>query len=217
MTLELYDVRYTYPGFPPTLNGVQLTVADGESGFLLGPSGCGKSTLLRVIAGLLTGHEGQVRLNGQAIDDLPPHRRRVGLLFQEPTLFPHLNVWQNVAFGLRYRGVPHVEHRTEALRWLDLVGLRDRADSAVDALSGGQRQRVDLARTLAAKPRAVLLDEPFSALDRDLRDELGPRVRELLAEAGVPALWVTHDHDEAHRLGDHVWRLEEGLAIQSKP
>ena len=215
--IDVRDVRYTYPGYPPTLDGVTLQVPDGQSGFLLGPSGCGKSTLLRVIAGLLTGHEGEVRLDGQVIDGLPPHKRRVGLLFQEPTLFPHLNAWQNVAFGLRYRGVPKQEQRTEATHWLDLVGLADRAGAEVSALSGGQRQRVDLARTLAAKPRAVLLDEPFSALDRDLRDALGPRVKELLADAGVPALWVTHDHGEADRLGDKVWRLDAGRCIETKP
>lgn len=215
--LEIRGVHYTYPGYEPTLRGVQLDVPDGESGFLLGPSGCGKSTLLRLVAGLLGPHDGNVRLDGERLNELPAHRRRVGLLFQEPTLFPHLNVWQNVAFGLRYRGVARAERHDEARHWLDLVGLADRGEASVDALSGGQRQRVDLARTLAARPRAVLLDEPFSALDRDLRDELGPRVRDLLADAKIPALWVTHDRDEAERLGDRVWRLDDGVAVQTKP
>lgn len=214
--LDVRDVHYTYPGFPPTLSGASLQVPDGQSGFLLGPSGCGKSTLLRIIAGLLTGHEGTVQLEGTAIDDLPPHKRRVGLLFQEPTLFPHLNAWQNVAFGLRYRGIAKADQPAEARHWLDVVGLDDRAEARVQELSGGQRQRVDLARTLAARPRAVLLDEPFSALDRDLRDDLGPRVKGLLADAGVPALWVTHDHGEAERLGDRIWRLEAGRCIETE-
>lgn len=215
--LEVRNLRYTYPGFEPTLQGASLQVADGHSGFLLGPSGCGKSTLLRAVAGLIE-PTGDVLLDGQRMNDVPPHRRRIGLLFQEPTLFPHLNVWQNVAFGLRYRGIARQDERREALQWLELVELQHRADAAVDELSGGQRQRVDLARTLAAKPRAVLLDEPFSALDRALRDELGPRVRTLLADANIPALWVTHDEDEAHRLGDQVWRMVDGQAVlETKP
>lgn len=214
--LDVRDVHYTYPGFAPTLSGASLTVPDGQSGFLLGPSGCGKSTLLRIIAGLIDGHTGRVSLDGQAIDGLAPHERRVGLLFQEPTLFPHLNAWQNVAFGLRYRGVPRVDQRAEAALWLDVVGLEGRETARVHELSGGQRQRVDLARTLAARPRAVLLDEPFSALDRDLRDELGPRVKQILVEADVPALWVTHDHGEAVRLGDRVWRLQDGRCVETE-
>lgn len=207
------NLRYTYPGWPPTLAGVDLEVARGENGFLLGPSGGGKSTVLRCIAGLLPDYEGTIRLDGAPLDGLPPHRRGVGMLSQEPALFPHLNVWRNVAFGLRYRGVPRSEERDEAARWLALVGLREKADARVDELSGGQRQRVALARTLAAKPRVVLLDEPLSALDRALRDELGPRVRDLLREQRVAALWVTHDEEEAFRLGDRVWRLAEGRAV----
>lgn len=215
MTLRIEKLRYTYAGWPPTLDGVDLTIHDGESAFLLGPSGSGKSTLLRCIAGLLADYEGSVRWNDRALDALPPHKRGVGMLFQEPALFPHLNVWQNVAFGLRYRGVPRAQHKEEAAEWLALVQLADKRDARVDELSGGQRQRVALARTLAAKPRVVLLDEPLSALDRPLREELGPRVKALLAKERVAALWVTHDDDEARRWGDHVWRLDEGRAKQA--
>ncbi len=214
MTLHVRDLHYTYPGFPPTLTGATLSVPAGESGFLLGPSGCGKSTLLRAVAGLLPGYTGTVHWNDESLDALPPHRRRVGMLFQEPALFPHLNVWRNVAFGLRYRGVARAERRAEARTWLSLVGLADRDEAPVDAVSGGQRQRVALARTLAAKPRVVLLDEPMSALDRDLRDSLGMRVKELLAEQGVSALWVTHDREEAARLGDRVWDMVDGHAVR---
>ena len=215
MTLETRGLAFTYPGWPPTLAGVDLRVAPGESGFLLGPSGGGKTTVLRCIAGLERSYQGSVLWEGRPLDALPPHARGVGMLFQEPALFPHLSVWRNVAFGLRYRGVPRRGERAEAERWLDLVDLGEKADAAVDELSGGQRQRVALARTLAAKPRIVLLDEPLSALDRTLREQLGPRVRDLLREQGVAALWVTHDEDEARRLGDKVWRLVEGKAARA--
>ena len=210
MSLRVEDVDFTYPGYEPTLRRASLEVPAGESGFLLGPSGSGKSTLLRIVAGLLEPDGGRVVLAERDLAGVPPHRRRVGMLFQEPTLFTHRNAWQNVAFGHAYRDVPRAARRDEAIRFLDLVGLTERAEARVDQLSGGQRQRVDLARTLAAKPRCVLLDEPFSSLDRDLRDSLGPTVKELLAEQGVPALWVTHDREEADRLGDRVWRLVDG-------
>ena len=223
MTLAVRGLRYTYPGWPPTLAGVDLDVADGTSAFLLGPSGSGKSTLLRCIAGLEPGGEGTVACGGERLDGLPPHRRRVGLMAQEPALFPHLDVAGNVAFGLRYRtGLPRGRlgrarrERAEAQRWLDLVGLGDRAAAYVDELSGGQRQRVALARTLAAKPRAVLLDEPLAALDRELREDLGARVKRLLADEGIPALWVTHDEGEARTLGDAVYRLVDGRVVPAR-
>jgi len=212
LTLAVHALRFSHPGRAPVLDGASFTLLPGESGFLLGPSGAGKSTLLRCIAGLETGYEGTVRWGSEALDALPPHARRIGMLFQEPALFPHLRVWENVAFGMRYRAVdpvPRRAEREEAARWLQMVGLSDRGLARVDELSGGERQRVALARTLAARPRAVLLDEPFSALDRDLRDDLGPRVKRLLAEQGVAALWVTHDREEAFRLGDRVWALRD--------
>lgn len=218
MSLLVRDLHFAYDD-RPVLAGATLEVPAGQSGFLLGPSGSGKSTLLRCVAGLET-PRGSVRLGGADLDRLPPHKRRVGMLFQEPALFPHLSVVQNVAFGLRYRGIARAGRRAEALRWLEMVGLADRAGDGVDDLSGGQRQRVALARTLAAKPRAVLLDEPFSALDRALRDQLGPRVKDLLRAQGVAALWVTHDEPEAFSLGDRVWRLAGGrceAAVESGP
>lgn len=206
------DLKFTYPGWPPTLTGVDLRIEPGELGFLLGPSGGGKSTLLRCIAGLERGYSGSVLWERESMDGLAPHERGVGMLFQEPALFPHLEVWRNVAFGMRYHGVPRAHERARALAWLDLVGLASKSDAAVDEISGGQRQRVALARTLAAKPRIVLLDEPLSALDDALRDDLGPRVKALLRREKVAALWVTHDEEEARRLADRRWRLVEGRA-----
>ena len=215
MTLETRGLRFTYPGWKETLAGVDLRIAPGESAFLLGPSGSGKSTLLRCIAGLERDYGGNVLWAGEPLDAQAPHERGIGMLFQEPALFPHLPVWRNVSFGMRYRGVARRAEREEALAWLRLVGLPAKADARVDALSGGERQRVALARTLAAKPRAVLLDEPLSALDRPLRDELGPRLRDLLKREAVAALWVTHDEGEARRLGDHVWRLVGGRSVDA--
>lgn len=211
--LRVEALSFTYPGWPATLDGLSLAVPAGRSGFLLGPSGSGKSTLLRCIAGLERGYAGAVVLDGHPLDGLPPHRRGVGLMLQEPALFPHLSVAENVAFGLAYLGVPRSGRRAEALRWLGLVGLAERAESGVDELSGGQRSRVALARTLAARPKAVLLDEPLSGLDAALRADLGDRLKALLAAQGVPALWVTHDEAEARRLADVSWRLAGGRAI----
>lgn len=217
MTLQLRNLSFTYPGWPPTLRDVHLDVPQGTSAFLLGPSGAGKSTLLHCIAGLERRYTGSVLWDGQPLDALPPHRRGIGFMFQEPALFPHRDALGNVAFGLRYRGNlrgpwfgRRSRERAEAQHWLDVVGLGDRGMASIDELSGGQRQRVALARTLAAKPRAVLLDEPLAALDRELRDDLGLRVKQLLAEQGVAALWVTHDEGEARRLGDAVYRLADG-------
>lgn len=215
--LRVEGLSYTYPGWPPTLRGLALEVPAGASGFLLGPSGSGKSTLLRCIAGLEPLGDGRVLLGGQRIDTLPAHRRGVGLMFQEPALFPHLDAVGNVAFGLRYAGVAPAARRAEALRWLEVVGLSDRAEAGVDELSGGQRSRVALARTLAARPRAVLLDEPLADLDAELRTDLGRRIKDLLAAQGVPALWVTHDVAEARRLADRAWRLVDGVAEPLHP
>lgn len=210
MTLRVEGLRFAYPGAPATLRDVDLEVARGESAFLLGPSGSGKSTLLRCIAGLERGYEGRVLLDGAPLDALPPHARGVGMLSQEPALFPHLDALGNVAFGLRYAGFARSEERDEALRWLDAVGLRGKARARVDELSGGERQRVALARTLAARPRAVLLDEPLSALDRPLRLEIGARLKTTLREAGVAVIWVTHDEEEARNWADETWRIRGG-------
>ena len=220
MSLRIEGLDFTYPGYAPTLRDVRLELAEGESGFLLGPSGAGKSTLLRCIAGLETPQTGRIEVAGRDVSSEPPHRRAIGMLFQEPALFPHRNAWQNVAFPLRYQpdrpvgSAGRAWEESEARRWLDLVQIAaDRHDAAVDELSGGQRARVALARALAARPKALLLDEPLASLDRDLRDALGATVKQLLREQGVPALWVTHDRDEALRLGDKVWELRDSQVL----
>ncbi len=209
--LSATNIRFTWPGTSdPLLDGIDLHVAPGRCLAIVGPSGCGKSTLLRIIAGLETADRGDLAWNDEPLAEQPTHARRIGLMFQEAALFPHLDVRGNVAFGLRYRpdlARDRASHDAEVARWLRLVGLEGLEDRPVEALSGGQRQRVALARSLAAGPRAILLDEPLSALDRDLRERLARDLKHTIVEAGVAAIWVTHDEDEAALVGDEVLRL----------
>ena len=160
-------------GSATVLGGVNLGVAQGEFVSLLGPSGCGKTTLLRIVAGLLGLDRGTVKLDGQDITTLPPHRRDVGVVFQNYALFPHLTVAENVAFGLKARRRSADDTREAVKKFLELVHLSDFANRSVRALSGGQQQRVAVARALAVRPKLLLLDEPFSALDRKLREKIG--------------------------------------------
>ena len=186
------------------LDGVSLTVATGEIVGLLGPSGTGKSTLLRVIAGLHLPDAGRVCWDGEDLAGVPPHRRGIGLVFQDLQLFPHKDVAANVGFGLRMqrRSRAAVEDRVTEL--LELVGLPGFERRRVATLSGGEAQRVALARALAPEPRVLLLDEPLAALDRDLHDRLTVDVRHLLRRVGITAVHVTHDEDEASTIGDRI-------------
>jgi thiamine transport system ATP-binding protein len=197
-------------GGRPVLDEVSLTVAPDEAVALLGPSGVGKSTLLRVVAGLVTPDAGVVTWDAIDLADVPAHRRSIGLVFQDAVLFPHRDVAGNVGYGLDVIGVPEAERRDEIERLLDLVDLGGLGERAVDTLSGGQAQRVALARALGARPRLLLLDEPFGALDRDLRERLGAEVRDLLRSLGVPAVHVTHDAGEAALVADRVLELVPG-------
>ena len=214
--LELQSITKTY-GESFAIDDVSVTVAEGEIVSLLGPSGCGKSTLLRLIAGLETADSGALLLDGQAIDRTPPEKRGFGLMFQDLVLFPHLNVWDNIAFGLRMQNQTraHIKRRVEEL--LDLVGLPNYGPRRVHELSGGERQRVTLARSLAPNPRLLMLDEPMGALDRRLREDLYLQVRQILKEVGVTTLYVTHDHDEAFAVSDRAVIMRDGRAVQSGP
>ncbi len=196
------------------LGGVDLPVARGEFVSLLGPSGCGKTTLLRIVAGLLRPDAGTVVLDGEALAGKPPHRRGVGVVFQSYALFPHLTVADNVAFGLHARGVARPEARRVAERFLDLVRMSDFAGRSVRALSGGQQQRVAVARALAVGPKLLLLDEPFSALDRKLRETMQIELRRLLRELGTTAVFVTHDQDEALVMSDRIAVMNNGSIEQ---
>ena len=174
-----------------------FTVEPGSVLAVVGPSGCGKSTLLATIAGITPALGGRVIIGGHEVTQSPTHERRVAMVFQEPLLFPTMNVLDNVAYGPRRSGLSKVDARAKAeelLGWVDLAGLGDRP---VDQLSGGQAQRVSLARALAAEPRVLLLDEPFSALDAPLRTRLALDVLEAVQRAGIPAVHVTHDPAEA--------------------
>ena len=191
------------------LDDVSLSVAAGDVVALLGPSGSGKSTLLRVIAGIITPDSGRIAVHGVDVTGLPTHRRGVGMVFQDNQLFPHMSVLDNVAFGPRMAGAPRAERAERAARWLRRVGLAGFDGRRVTDLSGGEAKRVALARTLAAEPAVVLLDEPLTGLDRELHDRLVVDLAELLRDAEATALLVTHDHDEAATIADRTVQLAE--------
>ncbi len=196
------------------LDGASLDVADGEVVTVLGPSGSGKTTLLRVIAGLQLPDAGRVLLDGVDLAGMPPHRRGIGLVFQDHALFPHRDVSGNVAFGLRMRGdtTDAIAARTTVL--LELVGLTGFERRAVGTLSGGEQQRVALARALAPEPRLLLLDEPLGSLDRRLRDRLLEDLAALFDRLALTAVYVTHDQTEAFALGDRIAVMRSGRVVQ---
>ncbi|MDR2454757.1 MAG: ATP-binding cassette domain-containing protein [Bifidobacteriaceae bacterium] len=192
--VEAVTVRY---GQARAVEEVSFGIGPGEVVALLGPSGCGKSSLLRAVAGLEPLAGGRVTWDGADLAALPVHRRGFGLMFQDGQLFPNLDVLANVAYGLRMAGLGRQARAAAGAEWLELVGLAGYGSRDVATLSGGEAQRVALARALAPRPRLLLLDEPLSALDADLRLDLGQAVRQALAVAGAAALWVTHDAAEA--------------------
>lgn len=201
------------------LDGVDLELQPGEVLALVGPSGCGKSTLLRSIAGLVAVDAGTLRLAGQLVDDgarrVPPERRSIGLVFQEHALFPHLTVKDNVGFGLRDLSRSAVDARVDEL--LELVSLEPYGDRFPHELSGGERQRVALARALAPRPALMLFDEPFASLDRNLRNALRHDVIAALRATGTPAIFVTHDQEEALVIGDRIAVMRAGRILQLAP
>ncbi|MWG33626.1 ABC transporter ATP-binding protein [Halomarina oriensis] len=210
VVLELDSVTKRF-GETTVIDDLDLTIREGELITLLGPSGCGKTTTLRLIAGLDRPDEGEIRLRGTSVagpEFSPPEARDVGVVFQEFALFPHLTAAENVGFGLRDLGDEERERRVGRL--LELVGLPQKGDAKPDELSGGQQQRVALARSLAPEPDLLLLDEPFSNLDVDLRVEMREEVRRILKEAGVTAISVTHDQEEAMSISDRVAVMNDG-------
>jgi thiamine transport system ATP-binding protein len=206
--LSIDDVSVSF-GAVQVLDGFSMHADAGEIVGLLGPSGCGKSTLLRVVAGLQPARTGIVRLGGDDISALPPHKRRVGLVFQDHQLFSHLDVAGNVGYALKVIRMPKPERAARVTELLAMVHLAGFEHRTVTELSGGEAQRVALARSLAASPRVLLMDEPFSALDRDLHDRLVFDTRALLKAVGITALHVTHDHEEAATMCDRVERMME--------
>lgn len=228
MFLEVSQLGVHYAGAPhAAVDGVSFSLQAGEIGVLIGPSGCGKTTLLRAVAGLERAHSGTIRLAGQIVSSPKIHvaaeQRQIGMVFQDYALFPHLNVAQNVAFGLTHLSAAKREQRVNEV--LDLVGMDHAHKRFPHELSGGQQQRVALARALAPGPRLLLLDEPFSNLDVDLRERLAHEVRGILKAAGATALFVTHDQLEAFAIGDrigvmqagHLHQWEDAYALYHRP
>jgi ABC-type Fe3+/spermidine/putrescine transport system ATPase subunit len=209
--LELEEITHRY-GSVTALENVSLTISDGELVTLLGPSGCGKTTLLRIVAGFIRPSEGRLFLQGRDVTRIPPHRRPVNMVFQRAALFPHLDVFENVAFGLRITGTSDIEARvTEALRLVRLVGFERRR---AHELSGGQLQRVALARALVNRPRVLLLDEPLAALDLRIRLEMEAELRRVHRETGATFVYVTHDQGEALALSDRIVVFDQGRVEQ---
>ncbi|MBI3636963.1 MAG: ABC transporter ATP-binding protein [Candidatus Rokubacteria bacterium] len=211
ITLARLGKRY---GTTWAVRGVTLTVAPGEFFTLLGPSGCGKTTVLRTIAGFLDPDEGSVTIDGKSAAGVPPWRRDLGLVFQSYALWPHLDVFEHVAFGLRERRVPKPDIRERVEATLHLVGLGGYAGRRPSQLSGGQQQRVALARTLVLRPKALLLDEPLSNLDAALRAQMRVELRRLHGELGITTLYVTHDQEEAMALSTRLAVFDRGAVIQ---
>ena len=196
------------------LDGLDLHLDAGEVAVVLGPSGSGKSTLLRAIAGLQPLDCGQVLLDGVDQTDVPPHRRGVGLMFQEHALFPHRDVAANIGFGLRMQKRPRAEIQGRVAELLDMVDLPEFGDRPIHTLSGGEQQRVALARALAPEPAILLLDEPLGALDRLLRESLTSDLRALFTRLDLTVVAVTHDHAEAFALADRLLVIDRGRALQ---
>ncbi|MGL4811491.1 MAG: ABC transporter ATP-binding protein [Beijerinckiaceae bacterium] len=210
------DVRDITKAFGPTqvLKGVSLSVESGEFFTLLGPSGCGKTTLLRMIAGFLKQDTGAIHVDGEHLDPVPAHRRDIGMVFQDYAIFPHLRVRDNVAFGLKTRGMPAAERDArveESLKMVRLDGLGARFPSE---MSGGQQQRVGLARAMAIRPRLLLMDEPLSNLDAKLRIELREDIRDLQRRLGITTIYVTHDQEEALAISDRICVMHAGRIEQ---
>jgi ABC-type Fe3+/spermidine/putrescine transport system ATPase subunit len=210
--LELDHITQHYAGRPLAL-GLSLRVAPGQTVALLGASGSGKSTLLKIAAGLQTPEAGRVLWAGQDLAAVPPEQRGFALMFQDFALFPHLDVRDNVAFGLIEQRVPKAQARQQAEALLHDFGLGAQVRQKVWTLSGGEQQRVALARALITRPRALLLDEPFSALDADLRQQLRDEFSRRIAETGMACLLVTHDEAEARAMAQRAWRLAEGSLV----
>ena len=198
------------------VKGLKLNLAQGEIGCLLGSSGCGKSTVLRAICGFEPVKAGEIILRNQIVSSasihLPPNQRKVGMVFQDFALFPHLNVLENIAFGLQH--LPNKQKSSVAMEWLKRVSLADKADAYPHELSGGQQQRVALARAMAPEPDLILLDEPFSSLDIELRERLAGEMREILKTNKITALLVTHDQFEAFAIADKVGVMTDGKVLQ---
>ncbi|WP_322174332.1 ABC transporter ATP-binding protein [Acutalibacter caecimuris] len=211
--ISLKDIAVSFDG-EPVLSGFGLDIRDGEFLTLLGPSGCGKTTVLRTIGGFIRPDAGDVFFYGENITALPPHKREVNTIFQKYALFPHLNVYDNIAFGMRLKGKPEKEVKKTVHEMLAMVNLTGYAHRGVSQLSGGQQQRVAMARALANEPKVLLLDEPLSALDLKLRKDMQVELKKLQQQTGITFVFVTHDQEEALSMSDRVVVMDGGVIQQ---
>ena len=207
--IELKNIAVSFDG-EPVLKNLNLSISDGEFVTLLGPSGCGKTTTLRIIAGFITPDDGDVFFEGKRVNDLPAYKRTVNTIFQRYALFPHLNVYENVAFGMRVQKKSNAEIKETVTRMLELVNLKGFEKRSVSKLSGGQQQRVAIARALANKPRVLLLDEPLAALDLKLRKDMQAELKNIQKSLGISFIYVTHDQEEALSMSDTVVVMDDG-------
>ena len=214
--IEIAGVNLSY-GAAHVLKGIDLRITPGELFAFLGPSGCGKTTLLRLIAGFNHAQSGHIKIAGEDISQLPPWKRNVGMVFQSYALWPHLSVGRNVAFGLEEQRVPRSQIAARVDQALNMVGLGHLKDRKPSQLSGGQMQRVALARTIAIRPKVLLLDEPLSNLDAKMRVQVRRELRLLQQELGITTIFVTHDQEEANSICDRIAVLHEGVVQQVGP
>ncbi len=213
MSLELSHVRKSFDSFQ-ALKDINLSVGPHDFVCLLGPSGCGKTTLLRIIAGLLQADEGEIRFSGQDLSQMPPRSRNFGIVFQSYSLFPNMTVRENIGYGLRIRREPADRIAARVDELLQLIRIPDMAERFPWQLSGGQQQRVAIARALAVNPRLILLDEPLSALDARVRNEMRHEIREVQRRLKIPTIMVTHDQEEALMLADVIVCMNNGVIEQ---
>ncbi|QOX62052.1 ABC transporter ATP-binding protein [Anoxybacterium hadale] len=215
MSYIIFDHISKNYGSNQVLKGIDLKIERGDFVTLLGPSGCGKSTLLRCLSGLEAVTEGRFYLDGADITEMEPKDRNVGMIFQQYSLFPNMNVFQNISFGLKLKKLPKQHIEMKVRRAIEMVELNGKEDHYPSQLSGGQQQRVALARSIAAEPKVLLLDEPLSAIDAKLRRSLQSRIREIHDELGITSIFVTHDQDEAMILSDVIHLFNQGTIEQS--
>lgn len=211
--IQLENVSVAFDG-EKVLDNLSLSIKDKEFVTLLGPSGCGKTTTLRIIAGFIEPDSGNLYFDGKRINDIPPYKRQVNTVFQRYALFPHLNVFENIAFGLRLKKMPDAEIRKKVFDMLELVNLKGNASRKVGNLSGGQQQRVAIARALVNNPRVLLLDEPLAALDLKLRKDMQNELKRIQKQSNITFVYVTHDQEEALSMSDTVVVMDEGVIQQ---
>ena len=209
--LELKNVKKSYDG-TPVLTDISLNIEDGEIVSILGPSGCGKTTLLNLILGIVDSDGGQIIYNGEDITDVPMEKRGFNIVFQDYALFPNLNVYQNITYGLRNN--PEISSKEEVEDLIHLLGLEEHLNKRIGQLSGGQKQRVALARTMVMKPKILLLDEPLSALDGVIKESIKDRIRTIAEQYNLTTIIVTHDPEEALTLSNRVMIINEGQIAQ---